>query len=497
MEPNPKPTEEVFALCGQLLEGQATPESQARLETLVRGNPDARRAYVEHMHQHASLHGAIGAQGELSMETLEAQRKIVPLPRTEVARFTRWQFAAGVAACLALAAGIFWAARRSNHGPHSPVPTLAADTTAFASLAETRNSKWDAGRLPTEDGSRLGAGRLRLAEGLATVVFDRGMRVTLEGPADLELVSPQHCRLHHGVLIAKISPASTGFVVETATARLTDYGTEFGMSASAAGETQVLVMEGAVDLQHIASGKIQRLLAGSGSRVSAAQVDQVDAKTFEPQRPASRRPAPDITPGTVTITTALGRGKDAYVQTEPAHEHGSDVLLLVKNPTSESFCRKAYLGFDLAGVSARRIREATLVLTMEPSGYGYASLTPVCTFTVYGLTDQALDGWHEYGLHWDTAPANLPGGAAVDPTKAVPLGSFDVPEGAATGEFTISGDALVNFLRQDTNGIASFIVVRDNQEARAYSLVHGFVSRRHPTGPPPTLRLALGEARTQ
>lgn len=494
MEPNPKPTEEVFALCGQLLEGRATPESQARLETLVRGNPDARRAYVEYMHQHASLHGAIGAQGELSLEALEAQRNIVPLPRTEPARFTRWQFAAAVAACLALAAVIFWPARRTTL---DPVPTLAAVAPAFASLAETRNAKWGAGRLPTEDGSRLGAGRLRLAEGLATVVFDHGTRVTLEGPADLDLVSPQHCRLHHGVLIAKISPTSTGFVVETATARLTDHGTEFGVSVSAAGETQVLVMEGAVDLQHIASGKIQRLLAGSGSRVSTAQVDPVDAKTFEPQRFASPRSAPEITPGTVTITTALGRGKDAYVQTEPAHEHGSDVLLLVKNPRSESFCRKAYLGFDLAGLPVQRIREATLMLTMEPSGYGYASLTPVCTFSVYGLTDQTLDDWREYGLHWDTAPANLPGGAAVDLTKAVPLGSFDVPEGATTGEFAISGDELVKFLRQDTNGIASFIVVRDNQEVRAYSLVHGFASRRHPTGPPPTLRLALGETRTQ
>ncbi len=60
-----------------------------------------------------------------------------------------------------------------------------------------------------------------------------------------------------------------------------------------------------------------------------------------------------------------------------------------------------------------------------------------------------------------------------------------------SGEFSVGGKALVDFLNQDTNGTATLILARENREQKSYSLVHGFVSKRHPTGSPPTLRLAV------
>ncbi|MEW6303923.1 MAG: DNRLRE domain-containing protein [Verrucomicrobiota bacterium] len=479
--------EEVFELCEQVLEGTLTPEGKERLEQLVRDNADARRAYVQYLQVHAGLHWSVGAQAEFSVAELEkmAGNNVVPLPTTATRERNSgigWRIAA-LAASLVLTIGLIWLTQRGA----TPGASAAAE---FARLAETKNCQWGPSGLPTEEGSRLGAGRLRLAEGLAVIVFDSGARVTLEAPAELELVSMQRCVLHQGMLVAKVPPAAIGFTVETATARLIDYGTEFGVSAGPAGETQVQVIEGIVDVQHIKSGAKERLTAGKNSRVSATLFAVSEPPAFEPQRANLRRPA-EIAPGTVTITTASGRGKDAYVQTEPSDMHGSDVLLLVKNAKSDSYRRKAYLGFDLASLDTRRLREASLVLRMEPSGYGYASLTPVSTFTVYGLTDQSLDNWPEAGITWDNAPANLPGGAEVDLTKAVPVGSFEVPEGLSSGEFTVSGPALADFLRQDVNGLATFILVRETRETRPYSLVHGFISKRHPSGTPPTLRLVM------
>jgi hypothetical protein len=491
MDTTPPLDEELFELCEQQLQGRLTPESAARLEKLVRENPQARRTYVEYLHQNASLAWQIGGQGEFSLAALDEMtgNKIVALDPAAVSapppvrwfHQTWWRLAA------AFALGMFLVLTLVQR----PAPPALASA-EFATLLGSKNSKWGSGRLPTETGSRFGSGRLRLAEGLATIGFDNGTRISLEAPAELELISPMHCRLHQGVLVARVSPQAKGFTVDTATARLVDYGTEFGVSAGSSGETQVHVVEGIVDIAPRKSGQTTRLTAGKNYHVSATQAGAIDARTFEPQR-VEARPAPaEIAPGTITLTTAFGLGKDAFVQSEPSTNHRSDVLLLVKNPISASHRRKAYMGFDLAAVHGKRITDAKLVLTAEPSGYGYASFTPVCKFIVYGLTDQSLDGWKEEAINWDNAPANhTDDGAAVDLTKAVEIGTFEVPEGALNGEFNVSGRALVDFLNQDVNGTATLILTRETQEQKSYSLVHGFASKRHPTGSPPTLRLAV------
>ncbi len=99
-------------------------------------------------------------------------------------------------------------------------------------------------------GARLGQGRLRLAEGLARIVFDNGAEVTIQAPADLEIRSTRLCILHGGRLVAKVPPPATGFLVETPTAVLKDLGTEFGVNVSTGGISDVEVFDGRVDVQH-------------------------------------------------------------------------------------------------------------------------------------------------------------------------------------------------------------------------------------------------------
>jgi hypothetical protein len=116
---------------------------------------------------------------------------------------------------------------------------------------------------------------------------------------------------------------------------------------------------------------------------------------------------------------------------------------------------------------------------------------PDATFTLYGLTDESQDNWDEAALRWQTAPANRPGGAAVDPDKVVRLGSFVVEQGVTTGVRSVGGPALADFLNRDTNGRATFILVRDTRGSGRSDLVHGFAARRHPNLPPPTLKATV------
>src|SRR5262249_15302476 len=145
----------------------------------------------------------------------------------------------------------------------------------------------------------------------------------------------------------------------------------------------------------------------------------------------------------------------------------------------------------LSSVKGMRIVDAQLSVTFTPTGMGFASEVPDATFTVYGLTDETLDDWNERTMRWKDAPANRPGGNEVDPATTIKLGTFEIPQGALEGTRGISGKALVDFLNADTNGIATFILVRDTPGSGRSDLVHGFAAKRHPSLPPPTLKLTL------
>jgi FecR protein len=97
-------------------------------------------------------------------------------------------------------------------------------------------------------GSRLPPGRFRLPAGEATILFDGGARVELEGPATFDLVSARAGFLQGGSLRASVPPAATGFRIETPAARVVDLGTEFRVTVDDAGATEVRVLRGRVEL---------------------------------------------------------------------------------------------------------------------------------------------------------------------------------------------------------------------------------------------------------
>jgi ferric-dicitrate binding protein FerR (iron transport regulator) len=490
MDPNPDRTDELAALCTAAVEGRLTDAERRRLERLVLDDPAARRWYVEYLHQHACLHWSAAEPAFVAPAAVNPKSQTPnPKPQTPNRKRSVWGLgfgvsrAAGVAAAVLVAAGAWLAL-----APRGPGVTVAT-------LARAQACKWDAGTLPTEAGARLGAGRLRLAEGLARIVFDNGAEVSLEGPADLEVVSPSRCVLHAGRLVARVPSHAVGFVVDTPTATLNDLGTSFGVNVSDDRTADVQVFEGRVDATHRASGRTEAMRSGKGLRFAADAVSAFDQLQERP--PSAPRADGSVPPDArvVQLSTATGRGKDAYVQPVITPDHQSDILLLVKNTSAtganQQYYRKAYIGLDLAALAGRRVLDAQLTLTLAPTSMGFASEVPDATFSLYGLTDEALDDWDEAALRWQNAPANQPGGAALDPAKVVRLGSFVVEQGVTTGVRAVGGPALADFLNRDTNGLATFILVRDTRGSGRSDLVHGFANKRHPNLPPPTLKVTV------
>jgi ferric-dicitrate binding protein FerR (iron transport regulator) len=460
--------DQLRTLISDVLDGSVDDAGRASLNALLKASPGARRFYRDHMELHARLH--LDYSGGQAAESM---------PGSVVRRRSSW-FAGrrlavvAAAACLALLAVIAW-----------PRQTEAD---AFATLEKARAARWESSDLPTTEGSRLGQGTLRLAEGLVTLRFDSGAKVNLEAPVELTLVDAMHCTLSRGIAVADVPDSAKGFRIATPSADVVDYGTRFSVIVDdATGETHTQVYEGLVEVEHPPSGEVVALKAGqlnSANESGLAKAVSAQGKSYWPATigPEIRGPEWKL----------LETSKDAYIgraHIDGTEVHRSETLLLVKG---SSPYRKSYLGFDLAGFDPQRIADAKLKLHFAPTGWGLASLVPDATFSVYGLL--ADQPWDEQSLDERNAPANpgwnRPGLVGSEVRK---LGSFLIEQGVQRGQFGIEGESLAEFLRERAGSAVTLIVVRDTGEFETNGLVHGFASRRHPILPAPTLAIRMRE----
>lgn len=168
-----------------------------------------------------------------------------------------------------------------------PVPMATV-----ATLLESRNATWedDRGRLIFfRDGKELLPQSLNLADGLAKVKFHNGAVVLLdasEGATRLQLVSESQGFLQLGCITALVdTEEAKGFTIEVpGNRKVIDRGTEFGMTVDEAGQSEVHVLLGEVELvKQTESGDAEtiRLSKGEAARTTVENTDVVEAITFD------------------------------------------------------------------------------------------------------------------------------------------------------------------------------------------------------------------------
>ena len=122
-------------------------------------------------------------------------------------------------------------------------------------LTRTVDVKWDQGTEPPRAGAALKPGILRLKSGLAQVVFYSGARVVIEGPAELQLISPVEAVCPLGRLLLEVPLPARGFRLRTPQLNVVDLGTSFGVSTTA-GQSEVHVFKGKVELVSETAAKL-------------------------------------------------------------------------------------------------------------------------------------------------------------------------------------------------------------------------------------------------
>jgi anti-sigma factor RsiW len=150
------------------LDGQITPEQNAKLEAILIGDGNARRLYLELADQHARL----------------LQRSDLPSDMTQRSsshkRTTRWRTSAFIAsaAAIVLLAFAVWS--------HKPIASEATSYGA-AMLSQTLDAEF--AQATVRGGDTIAPGSLALKKGLAQIEFFSGATVLIEGATEIEIIS--------------------------------------------------------------------------------------------------------------------------------------------------------------------------------------------------------------------------------------------------------------------------------------------------------------------
>lgn len=384
-----------------------------------------------------------------------------------------------------------------------------------ATLADSLNAEWADSDNGFRSGSRLrtGQGPATLSRGMVKLLYDDGVEVVIEAPAEFELLTSMEIALRSGRLYATVSEAGKGFTVRTQNARIIDLGTEFGVDVNTGGDTSLHVFKGKTTLIAGFQRKekeIAEVTAEQARRVDTFNADikaiEFDKKTFARSfdsrtqsvwRGESVAALSDALAGTLNprrtdapFGTAGGPAAETvWVGADkpvvgpgiflPMPENPFISGLFVPNgadgpipvsadgrvhwdaPAAPLRQRIGVLRFDIRSYAGDR-RGAALGLYLR-------ELVGTRPVAVYGLIDETADAWSEADLNYANAPGFRP----------ALLGRYDLDAAVLRRLGTIAFSQLGPnhsapellpldaFIGGDTNGLLTFVLVCEESHPSA------------------------------
>jgi ferric-dicitrate binding protein FerR (iron transport regulator) len=264
---------ELESLLMEMTDGEISSEQRHRLDELIRQHPAAKQQYLEYCQVHTMLAWEHGVLGDLQLPNLSDTPE---LPSALHLRSSRRVIAITLAV-LVTAASLLVVLNWPDTAPQrdNVVP-------AIATLAYTSHARW--GSEERALGAGMGKGKLHLEVGLARLDFRNGATVTLQGPAEFEILSTDRTILSSGILTATIPESAVGFEVVTPAMDVVDLGTAFGVSVGADGETDVCVFEGEVEVSRSASEDVPQLVREGNAVRSKPEADSIDSVDYSTER---------------------------------------------------------------------------------------------------------------------------------------------------------------------------------------------------------------------
>lgn len=277
-EPGPDDVRRMISL---LVDGELSSEEAERLEATLLADAAARDEYREFMVIEAILSWELAAESQRCGQSVAEDRgggaEVRPAPLAASGKRRSWfvRLPRRALRVLALAGLVLLAAWV---GSWLPAPGRVAPP---AVLTESDQARWSLeGGLAV--GDRLPDGPLTLLEGTAQIWFRSGAIVTLDPGAEIEVLGDNRLFLRAGRITPFVPAAARGFTVVSPSGEVIDLGTEFSIGVGPDGTTDVLVIDGQVD---VASGH-----AAANPKVRLSQGFATEFAAFEPIPQLTQQP---------------------------------------------------------------------------------------------------------------------------------------------------------------------------------------------------------------
>ncbi len=284
------------ALCDQ----EITDAEFARLEELLHADVESRLLYLSYMDMHSRLvmePHRIGSMSAMSRDESKqatgntAARSTNPdflatpasrpgekgEDRTWIRRNMHQAMLVLATLAASLLVQVLWRQLESSPGS-TPVAAPAQKggvlperkATYVATLIKAVDCVWENPRDNWQNGSRLSAGKFRLAKGIASIRFDSGPELIVEGPAELNLESTTAVTVRAGKVVFRKDNEDASFDLRTPNSTLVDIGTEFAVSVSPNGEEV-----------HVFDGEVQRVAKTAANGKRPEQLKAGEARQYE------------------------------------------------------------------------------------------------------------------------------------------------------------------------------------------------------------------------
>ncbi|MEM7474302.1 MAG: FecR domain-containing protein [Planctomycetota bacterium] len=285
-----------------MMDGVASEEQARELAEWLKQDSAARDEYLTLVDLHATLASDLGHCLSDSNKQYEVQSD-QPSPEpgsmpteTQGSKSKRVQMLGLAALAASLLIGATWFfqddpgatngsefanTREDTSTDGSQNKSTIADQATFASVIQLSRAEWGSEQ-KLRVGERLSAGTIALEQGFVLIAFDDGVEVTLEGPAEYQLLEIGQTILHSGLLTATVPPGAEGFTVETPTAEVVDLGTSFGIDLREDGYSRVSVFDGEVEVA--APEAEEKMLLTEGDSVRIGEDQQIQEVEFDPIR---------------------------------------------------------------------------------------------------------------------------------------------------------------------------------------------------------------------
>ena len=247
----------------------------ARLNSLMKSEPEWAEEYYEHCYIHSlleekngslmdrsAIENLVKAEDEPGLKKLENPKE----DNKEAKSFPSWIFA--VAALLAVAFGVFFL---SSSGTKSFMGTLESGINA--GLTDENGDHL----MP---GSEMLQGEYKLKKGLAEIKYGNDVKIIIEGPAKFKFVDKEEIYLSEGKIYAATPPGTKKFTVSTPKAIFNDLGTQFAVEYFDNKDTKLFVFKGKVEAVS-QDGSKKVLTAGQGISLGKRNGKLKDIKVRE------------------------------------------------------------------------------------------------------------------------------------------------------------------------------------------------------------------------